>query len=280
MGKELYLPSQTLSRVNATYATLDTDERSFGSGVVFAFTERTGGVSKAPYDSLNLGAHVGDDPKAVRENRMRVLIDLDAPELIDKILVPNQVHGTDIVVVSDKTAPLAHERLAQGADAVVCTAKDVPVMLCYADCVPVVLVAPGGFAVVHSGWKGTIGHISVLAARSLAAACGCGPDEINAYIGPHIDGGHYEVSLELLADFIFEFDPSVNPCGSNLDLARAIELDLEREGLARERIVNARLSTVGEPRRFFSYRASGGVTGRHAAIAILRPGRRHPFHAC
>ena len=83
---------------------------------------------------------------------------MGATECEHNLLVPNQVHGDHIVTVTSNGADdleAVREQIAEGCDAIVCTAHDVPVLLCFADCVPVVLVAPGGFAVVHSGWKGT-----------------------------------------------------------------------------------------------------------------------------
>lgn len=138
------------------------------SDVRFAFTERAGGVSEDAYSSLNLGSHVGDDPFAVQENRRRALEAMGAAECKHNLLIPNQVHGDHIVAVASNGADDledVREQIAEGCDAIVCTARNVPVLLCFADCVPVVLVAPGGFAVVHSGWKGTIARIS-------AKACG------------------------------------------------------------------------------------------------------------
>lgn len=141
------------------------------SDVRFAFTERAGGVSEDAYSSLNLGSHVGDDPFAVQENRRRALEAMGAAECKHNLLIPNQVHGDHIVaVVSNGADDLedVREQIAEGCDAIVCTARNVPVLLCFADCVPVVLVAPGGFAVVHSGWKGTIARISARRARRFA----------------------------------------------------------------------------------------------------------------
>ena len=163
----------------------------------FAFTERTGGVSEDAYSSLNLGSHVGDDPFAVQENRRRALEAMGATECEHNLLVPNQVHGDHIVTVTSNGADdleAVREQIAEGCDAIVCTARKVPVMLCFADCVPVVLVAPNGFAVVHSGWKGTIARISAKACQALCETAGCTSKDISAFIGPHILGDEYEVS--------------------------------------------------------------------------------------
>ena len=185
--------------IEATRATRDgvTLVGATAHGVTFGFTERTGGVSAAPYASLNLGSHVGDDPAAVEETRRRVLAALDAEELLLRLLVPNQVHGDHVACVRSPDPEALDElrrELASGTDAVVCITPDVPVMLCFADCVPVILVCPGGFAVVHSGWKGTYARIAARAAGVLAHEVGVSPRAIEAFIGPHIRGDEYEVS--------------------------------------------------------------------------------------
>ncbi len=244
------------------------------NGVTFAFTERTGGVSEPPYASLNLGSRCGDDPAAVAENRARALAALGAADIAENLVEPRQVHGDAVVVVdSAEPAELARVReLAQaGADAVICTVPGVPVLLCFADCVPIVLVAPGGFAVVHSGWRGTLARIDAKALAVLCDACGCEPAEVCAYVGPHVSGKDYEVSPELLATFEGEFGTIVHAAetASNLDLSAAIRCALEQAGMDPARIVDTCPSTVSNTDRFYSYRAEGGLCGRHAAIAYL-----------
>ncbi len=241
--------------------------------VDFAFTERTGGVSAAPFSSLNLGSHVGDDPAAVAENRRRVLAALGAEDHLDNLLVPNQVHGDYVAVVSSSdSSELAALRktIAEGADAIVCTVPHVPVLLCFADCVPVILVCPRGFAVVHSGWRGTYARIAAKAARVLVDQTGCAATEIQAYIGPHILGDEYEVSADLLHTFALQFD-SINESETRkLDLACAITQSLEEMGVPLCGIHDTRLSTLSLNERFYSYRREQGTCGRHAAVAVMR----------
>lgn len=241
-------------------------------GVVFGFTERTGGVSQVPYASLNLGAHVGDDPAAVGENRRRVLAAIGASGALERLVVPNQVHGDRIVTITSANPEhlaAARSEAAAGADAIVVTAPDVPVMLCFADCVPVVLVCPGGFAIVHSGWKGTYAGIAGAAARALMAAAGAPSSSITAYIGPHIQGDEYEVSLELMDLFAARFDAERPRESRLLDLTSAIVQSLAAAGVAPGQVLDTELSTVRNNDRFFSYRAESGQCGRHAAVAVM-----------
>ena len=240
--------------------------------VRFAFTERTGGVSEDAYSSLNLGSHVGDDPFAVQENRRRALEAMGAAECEHNLLVPNQVHGDHVVTVTSNGADdleNIREQIAEGCDALVCTAHEVPVMLCFADCVPVVLVAPGGFAVVHSGWKGTIARISAKASQALCEAADCTPEDISAYIGPHILGDEYEVSQELMDRFAAEFSCIDATASRMLDLSAAIREALVDAGVDVNGIVDTKLSTVRQNDRFYSYRNEGGTCGRHAAIGVM-----------
>ncbi len=264
----------SLTRQTSGGVTLLTDESRPG-GVTLAFTERTGGVSSAPYASLNLGARCGDDAVCVAENRRRALAALGAEDLLGNLLAPRQVHGDHVVVVrSAEPDALAAARAEAelGADAVVCTAPGVPVLLCFADCVPVVLVAPGAFAVAHSGWRGTIARIAEKAARTLCAEAGCEPADLLAYVGPHIGAADYEVSEELAARFAAEFGPAVVPTERHLDLTAAVTAALASAGVGEKSVAVCDVSTAGATDRFYSYRAEGGETGRHGAIAFMRAG--------
>ena len=142
-------------------------------------------------------------------------------------------------------------------------------LLCFADCVPVVLVAPGGFAVVHSGWKGTIARISAKACQALCDAAGCDAGDVSAYIGPHILGDEYEVSQELMDRFAAEFSCIDANTSRMLDLSAAIREALVDVGVDADNIVDTQLSTVRQNDRFYSYRNEDGTCGRHAAIGVM-----------
>ena len=267
------MQAPSLTRYVANGVTLLGDTSRPG-GVTFAFTERTGGVSAAPYASLNLGGRCGDDPACVGENRARALAALGAADIAENLVEPRQVHGDRIVVVNSAepaALAVARDQAQAGADAIVCTTPGVPVLLCFADCVPVVLVAPGAFAVVHSGWRGTLARISAKACAVLAEEAACETSDICAYVGPHATAADYEVSSELLATFEDEFGTIVHAADTerNLDLSAAIRVALTQVGLDSARICDACPSTVSNTDRFYSYRAEGGICGRHAAIAYL-----------
>ncbi|WP_028264118.1 polyphenol oxidase family protein [Atopobium fossor] len=244
------------------------------AGVTLAFSQRHGGFSAAPYASLNVGAHVGDDPKMVQKNRELVLKAMGHEEFASNLVVPHQVHGSTVCTISSiEQISAFRERIAQGCDAIVCTTPQVPVLLCYADCTPVILVATQGtkpgFAVIHSGWRGTFARIAAAALQELCAQTASMPQNVLAYIGPHISGADYEVSSELLQKFVTEFGQDVCVGQHNLNMSAAIKISLLAVGLSSKHFVDCERSTASEVDKFFSYRAEQGVCGRHGALAFL-----------
>lgn len=255
---------------NGELAWLSDDRRP--GGVTLAFSERTGGCSSAPYASLNLGDACGDDGEVVAENRRLLLEALGCAGLQERLVNPVQVHGDRVIVVSDaspETVLEAQRQAREGADAIVCSAYDVPVLLCFADCVPVVLVAEGAFAVAHSGWKGTKARIAGKALEELCHLSGCRPHEVWAYIGPHIGGADYEVSEELAGTFAQDFGDDVLVGERHLDLGAAVRKTLCEAGVLPELISDECPSTASCTSRFYSYRAEAGACGRHGALAVL-----------
>ncbi len=134
------------------------------AGIVVAFSERTGGLSSFPYASLNLAAHVGDRPRDVDENRARLLAALGLAPLRERLVTGEQVHGAHMALVDDSDAgrgAWAHGSRppVEGADGLLTCEHDLPLMLHFADCVPIVLVAaaPSGTAVgvLHGKGCGT-----------------------------------------------------------------------------------------------------------------------------
>lgn len=247
-------------------------------GVTLAFTERSGGVSSGAFSSLNLGDRCGDDPALVALNRRRALAAVGAAELEGRLVLPNQVHGDHVVVVTDGSAASvlrAQEEASEGADAVVCTAREVPVLMVFADCVPVVLVCRDAFAVVHSGWRGAMARIAEKAVRALCDAAGTNPAEVLSYIGPHVGPCDYVVSADLASRFEGEFGPGFVLGGPRLDLGAVVRASLLRAGVLPGHVAECDASTASHTNRFFSYRAEGGVCGRHGALAVLLADQTH-----
>lgn len=260
---------------------LTDDALALKTGVRVAFTGRSGGVSAHPYDALNLGSHVGDDLSAVSENRRRLLHALGADDA--RLVVCNQVHGTDLVEIfhngeAELDAACERAQASVGADGVVVGVSGVAALLCFADCAPVIIVSPTGcFAVAHAGWRGAVAGIAGKAACALAAhdvACHsfeCEAQALaqyNVYIGPHIHEECFETGEDVSARFAEAFGESCLADARHVSLSRALKVDLTRAGLASERILDSGICTVCSHEDFFSYRASGGVCGRHGALAL------------
>ena len=246
-----------------------TDEALFeASGVHIMFTGRAGGVSEGPYASLNTASHVGDDSAAVEQNRRRVLEITGASHA--ELIVLNQVHGTDLVQVEEELDIAdAVQRGRDGADGIVVGTAGVAALLNFADCLPVIVVSPSGrFAVAHAGWRGAVAGIAGKAARSLAEGDSFPASEFNAYIGPHIRTECFEVGEDVASRFVQAFGPEVVEGSRHVSLAHAVSCDLTRAGLDPQRIADASICTKCHADEYFSYRATGGTCGRHAAFAV------------
>lgn len=270
-----------LERVELGGLTVFTDEAlDARAGILVAFSARTGGASAPPWGSLDLAGHTGDDSAAVDENRRRLLgaVGLDASRLV----TAEQVHGDHVVEVDEHDAG-AGARIATGrapvpgADGLLTTAPGVPLLMMYADCVPVVIVAEGGrraVSVVHAGWRGALAGIPGLAAAKAAAAAGVRSDGLTAYVGSCVCASHYEVSEDLASAFHERYasssrSVSILAAPPRVDLATAVMASLEEAGLTPERVATLGMCTVEEPALFYSYRAEG-LTGRHGALAAIR----------
>lgn len=249
-----------------------TDEALFAKARVrVAFTERTGGQSVGPYASLNLWPHVGDDPAAVRANQQRAMEELGLQGL--PLVVPKQVHGDRVVSLAKASARSVEDfraEAAKGADALLVQDRGVATMMCSADCVLLVMVAPSGrFAIVHAGWRGVENGVAVAALHKLMlgepglsvdASC------VNVYRGSYIHAECFEVGKDVHELFVERFGSSVAPDTMHIDLGRALDLQLVRAGIDPARIADVGRCTVCDNGRWFSYRAQGGVCGRHGAF--------------
>lgn len=245
-------------------------------GVVVAFSGRVGGCSKPPFASLNLASHVGDRPEDVDANRTKLLEVIGLASCRNRLTTAEQVHGEKVVLVKDAEAgagafacsgtsmPIA------GTDALVTELRLAPLMLAFADCVPVVLVAPGPLvAVVHAGWRGALASLPGKAVREMCELGGVNPEQVRAYIGAHIRACHYPVDDRLMSQFFNVFDTFARAESGGLDLDAVVSASLHRAGVAACNIARLGLCTAETTDRFFSYRAEGGVTGRHAALACI-----------
>jgi len=250
------------------------------AGVLVAFTERSGGVSGGPYASLNLAAHVGDDAYAVDENRDRLLDAVGLAYARARLITAEQVHGTALRLCGAEDAGAGAfasrgSRPVAATDALLTAEEDIPLALFFADCVPVVLVAEEcrQVAVVHAGWRGALAGLPGAAAALLSAVSGTPPEEMAAYVGSHIGRDHYEVGDEVLSQFLNAFGTVSRAGSGGLDLGAVVTADLTGAGVPIHRICRLDLCTAEHTDSFFSYRAEGGLTGRHAALVAVRGNR-------
>ena len=244
-------------------------------GVFIGFTERGGGVSEPPYGSLNLASHVGDDPRCVDENRRLLLDAVGLTMSRERLTMAEQVHGDHVESVDLRNAG-AGAFAASGlppipaTDALLTQTPGLPLMLCFADCVPVILVGPGPtVAVVHAGWRGALAELPGKAATIVAGATGGSTAEVFAYIGPHIAACHYETSCEIMSQFVNSFGTFARAESGGLDLDAVVTASLDRAGVNPCNIARLGSCTAETTDRFFSYRAEGGITGRHSALACI-----------
>lgn len=225
-------------------------------------TLRGGGCSPPPWDSGNLGDHVGDAPECVAANRARLRALLpDEPRWLC------QVHGTTVV---DAALPKAD---APKADAAFARQPGSVCAVMTADCLPVLFCDRAGsvVAAAHAGWRGLAAGVL----EATVAAMGAPPDELLAWFGPAIGPGNFEVGVEVRAAFV-ERDPAAAGAFRALGDGKWLA-DIYR--LARQRLAGVGVSavfggdrcTVGEAGRFFSYRRDG-VTGRMATLIWLEKG--------
>ena len=249
-----------------------TDEALYEKAQVrVAFTERSGGVSSGGYASLNMAAHVEDDPDDVNENRRRLLRALGMDGV--PYVVPKQVHGDRVVQLRKANAQSVEEfrdQAARGADALLLEARGVAGMMCFADCVPLVIVAPSGrFAMVHAGWRGVQNGIAVKALHKLMLGepgLAVDASHVNVYRGAYIHAECFEVDAELHYSFVEQFGRAVAFDPTHIDLGRALDLELVKAGVNPDRIADVGQCTVCDNGRWFSYRGQGGVCGRHASV--------------
>ncbi|MGN8832608.1 peptidoglycan editing factor PgeF [Selenomonas montiformis] len=243
------------------------------------FTARLGGVSVSPYDSLNMAFHVGDDPEPVRTNRQRYM--RAAGLRADDLVTPVQVHGTHIERVGRAGAgrgAFDYQDAIPATDALITNEPGLPLMLCFADCTPVLLADPVHRAVgiAHAGWRGTVKKIAARTAARMREEFGTKMEDLLAGIGPSIGPCCYEVGEEVAHQFETSFPAGKDAIvqrkegRSYVNLWEANRLQLIEAGLVPSHIEVAGTCTSCKHSWFFSYRADGGTTGRLAAVIALK----------
>ena len=222
-----------------------------------AFTLRHHGVSKGPYDSLNVGARVGDEPAAIAENRRRLRAQLQLPQEPAWI---DQVHGTEVLDL-DSTAPPA------AADAAFTRRAGRVCVVQVADCLPVLITARDGsvVAAAHAGWRGLAAGVLEATVRRLAVE----PGQAMVWLGPAIGQAHFEVGDEVRQVFLARDAAAAAAFAANArgrwqcDLARLARGRLAALGVSA--VFGGGWCTHADASRFFSFRRDGRC-GRMAAL--------------
>ncbi|CAD5379766.1 Polyphenol oxidase [Pseudomonas sp. OF001] len=223
-------------------------------------TTRAGGVSAVPFDALNLGDHVGDEPAAVAENRRRLQALLGC-----RTAWLSQVHGVS-VVEADPAQVAEADACWSATPGVACTSMT-------ADCLPVLFCDRDGtrVAAAHAGWRGLAAGVL----EATVTALGCPADQVLAWLGPAIGPQAFEVGAEVREAFVAQhaeaaaaFVPSASAGRYMADLYRLARIRLAAVGVTM--VYGGGLCTFTDAERFYSYRRAPR-TGRQASLIWLEP---------
>jgi len=233
---------------------------------------RHGGVSSGVWGSLNLGGTVGDDPRAVRQNHDRVYSVLEVPG--HNACTTWQVHGADVVCALQ---PLKARRWLDRADGVVTNKPDLPLVMRYADCVPLLYydAVKRAVGLAHAGWRGTVQGMAANMVRAMESCFGSNPQDIQVIIGPSISQDTFQVGEEVVdalyayfGDEASEFVRRDTADGSAyVDLWAANCLDLQRVGVVDIEVSG--ICTYSSTDDFYSHRGEKGKTGRFGVVISL-----------
>ena len=230
-------------------------------GVDWGFTSRAGGSSAAPFDTLNLGGHVGDEARDVEANRHAVAGALGVPR--ERLLFMDQVHGGDVLVVDGPwSGPVPP------ADGIVTTRTDLALAVLVADCTPVLLVdrEAGVAAAVHAGRPGMLAGV---VGNAVSAMRDLGGRRLEAAVGPSVCGRCYEVPAPMRDDAA-----RVSPVSATLSWTGTPAIDVAAGVVDQLRAEDVTVHWVPgctrESADLFSYRRDH-VTGRFAGVVRLLP---------
>ena len=241
-----------LERVEREGVGLLVDEGAHAAGVLVGFAGRNGGISKPPYDTLNLAFRGGDNRDDVAENRRRAAKAAEFDP--DRLALARQVHGADVIEVGEGDSGVLGE-----ADVLVTRVSGPVLGILTADCTPVVLAGDNGVAIAHAGWRGLVAGAVERAVELIAPVHA-------AWVGPAIKSCCYEVGPEVEDAFRARDLPIARP--GYVDPGEGVVTILQREGI--ERVAESGVCTHCDP-SYFSYRRDG-VTGRQGAfVALVEP---------
>lgn len=225
-------------------------------GLAAAESTRHGGVSQAPYNSLNLGKNTDNAPEAVAENRRRFCAALGFRP--DQTAWSKQVHGDEVRVVTKPGG-------AEGFDALVTNVPGILLCVSVADCTPILVFDARNKAVaaIHAGWRGTVAEIVLKTLQKMQHLYGTQGADCAAFVGTCIDLCSFEVGDEVAAEFIPAFKQFNETRGKYfVDLKAANAAQLRTFGVPETQIEVSPFSTVLHVEDYFSHRMAKGITGR------------------
>ncbi|MBT3336308.1 MAG: peptidoglycan editing factor PgeF [Anaerolineae bacterium] len=241
------------------------------STVTHAIFTRQGGLSPAPWNSLNIGGSVGDDPAHVSANRIRVfeIIGRDPESVFDVW----QVHGTRASFALEPRHPNSHE---DKADLIFTDRPEITLYMRFADCTPLLFVdtKKNVVGLAHAGWQGTVQGVATAAVKAMQERYNSKLEDIHAAIGPAIGPDHYEVGDEVISQVQAAFGADAEKLlprvgeRRHFDLWAANRLQLEKAGVTK--IETAEICTMCNPADWFSHRGEKGKTGRFGALIALK----------
>lgn len=245
-------------------------------GIKHGVATRIGGVSDAPYHSLNLGLRVGDDISKVASNRKKLYeaIGIDPATVVSG----QQRHGDNVAIITKKDMGKGSMKYdgIQNTDALITNVHGVSLMVFFADCVPVLFVDPKRKAIgaCHAGWRGTVAKIAAKTLMAMQQNFGTEPDDCLVGIGPSIGKCCYEIDDTVISHYKKVFgwwEEVVVPIGNKwrLDLWKTNHRQLVDMGVDSKNIISSNICTSCNTSLFYSYRAEHGRTGVLAALITL-----------
>ncbi len=248
-------------------------------GVDHFVSTRTGGRSLPPYESLNLGFHVGDSPETVLKNREHLAADIEIP--LSNFTLARQIHSGTVTIVTEHMrgyGAVDFNTAIEETDAMVTSVPGLCLAVLTADCVPVLLFDPRKrvVAAVHAGWRGCVKLIARKTVEILQQEFNCKPAELLVGIGPSIGPCHYEIGPEVISqveDTFGSTDGNVTNQSADgkgyFDLWKANKRQIMETGVPPQNIEIAQICTYCKAHQFFSARHQKGTTGRFGTGIML-----------
>lgn len=239
--------------------------------IVAGFSTRNGGVSRPPYNSLNLGLGTADQPTNIEGNRTSFVRAFDLSP--HQLLTAKQVHGDDILLIDEANPDLSHF-LSVEVDAIVTNQPEIMIGVLTADCFPLLIwhEKKKVIAAIHAGWRGAANGIIAKVIETIHTHFDCPNAGLQAAIGPGIGAHNYEVDRPVRdafrqgTGFWKEISKETSLGHWQLDIPLSCRLQLEQSGIKPQNIETAKECTCCHPELFFSHRRDNGVTGRQISF--------------